>query len=170
MPCAIKHSGCDRTHLPCREDAAGLGEVQSRNVLVRIKANDEGGDTERPDSTRLRVLLLDARDVSRNVFDRYGVLDSEPMRLALYPGLVDEDTCVCSQTCAGETVGERASALSVSVLRGAALRSERRRAVTHRRKQRRRAHRAWQSCGLFAGPAAEGGTSSRRPAPPRPCP
>ena len=95
-------SGLEVTYFPCREDAAGLGEIQPRNVLVRVKANDERCDTERPDSTGLRVLLLDACNVSRDVLDRYRVLDSEPVRLALYPGLVDEDTRVSRQACGHE--------------------------------------------------------------------
>lgn len=83
-----------RAHLPRGEDAAGFGKVESRCLVVCIESDDEGRDSERPDTATLRVLLLDPGDVPRDVLYRHRILDGQTVRLALYAGLVDEDTGV----------------------------------------------------------------------------
>ena len=81
-----------------------------------VAANDEGGDTEGTDASGLGVALrgyvrcdrkgnargtylLDASDVTRNVFDSDGIFNGEAMALALYPCLVNQDATVGGETC-----------------------------------------------------------------------
>ena len=66
-------------HLPARKDTAWLREVQFGRIVIRVKSNDECCDTERSDSSALRILLLDARNVPRNVLDRNGILHCQAM-------------------------------------------------------------------------------------------
>lgn len=87
--------------LPGRVDSRGLGHEQVRHSVVGVKADDEGRDTERAHTTRLGVLLLDARNVLGNVLDGDGVLDSEAVGLALDARLVDQDTAVGGETWTG---------------------------------------------------------------------
>lgn len=50
-----------KAHLPCREDAARLGEVQARARVVVVEADDEARDAKRPNASRLGVLLRSQR-------------------------------------------------------------------------------------------------------------
>jgi hypothetical protein len=47
----------DITHLPSTVDTTGFCLVQSRSVVIRVEANDESGDAERTNTTRLGVPL-----------------------------------------------------------------------------------------------------------------
>ena len=108
-------------HLPGAEDAAGLGHEEAWGGVVVVEADDEARDTERPDSSALRVFLmfrertharalaaastvkvegkdlLDLGNVARDVLDRDGVLDGQAVTLALYASAVDQDPRVGSQ-------------------------------------------------------------------------
>lgn len=115
--------GGDDAHLPCGKDARGFGQVEARGRVVVVKASDEARDAERPDSSRLgvalrrahsgqlpdspsqnrvrtgaRTYLLDSSNVPRDVLDRDGVLDRQPVRLALCPCAVDQDARVGGET------------------------------------------------------------------------
>ena len=79
-------------YLPCRVDTAGLGHVQPGLAVMRVKANNEGRNTERTDTTGL------GGNVLGDVFDADGVLDGQTMGLAFDTGFVDEDTSVGSET------------------------------------------------------------------------
>ena len=103
-------------YLPCRVDTAGLGHVQPGLAVMRVKANNEGRNTERTDTTGLGVSLymsastglmrampkvahlLNTGNVLGDVFDADGVLDGQTMGLAFDTGFVDEDTSVGSET------------------------------------------------------------------------
>lgn len=67
------------TYLPARKDTARLREVQFGRVVVRVKSNEEGRDAERSDASALRVLLLNACNMPRNVLDRNGILHCQAM-------------------------------------------------------------------------------------------
>lgn len=57
-----KASKCEivgRAHLPFTVDTAGFGLIKSRLGVVRIEAYNESRDTERADTSRLRVFLHD---------------------------------------------------------------------------------------------------------------
>lgn len=45
------------THLPGAVDATGFGLVEARFGVVRVESDDEGGDSERSDTSRLSVSL-----------------------------------------------------------------------------------------------------------------
>lgn len=85
-----------------------------------VEADDKAGDSEWPHSSRLSVALwevigestgrkghgsgrrtdlLNRGDVSGNVLDRDGILNSQAVRLALHASAVDEDTSIGSQSC-----------------------------------------------------------------------
>lgn len=85
----------NQTDLPRRKDTAWLGKVESRSRVIGIETDEKSSDTEWAYTTGLCVFLLDSSNVTRNVFDRHWVFDSQAMRLALYAGFVDEDTSVC---------------------------------------------------------------------------
>jgi len=54
-------------------------------------------DLNKPRS-EYRNHLLNARDMSGNVFDGDGVFDSKPVALAFYPSLVDEHSTIGRET------------------------------------------------------------------------
>ena len=43
--------------------------------------------------------LLDTGNMSRDILDRNRVFNSQAMALALYPGLVNQDTTIGGETC-----------------------------------------------------------------------
>ena len=45
------------SHLPFAVDATGFSLVEAGLGVMRVEANDKGGDSERPDPSRLRVFL-----------------------------------------------------------------------------------------------------------------
>jgi hypothetical protein len=91
-----------RVDEPCRVDSTRLGVEKSSLGAVGVEANNKSTDTERTDTTRLSVALLNLGDVLCDVFDRNGVLDGQTMTLSFQAGLVDKDAGVGVQTSKGE--------------------------------------------------------------------
>ena len=76
--------------LPSGEGPRGVSLVQRGLLGVGVEADDERGQAEGAHPSALRVLLLQAGDVARDVLDGDGVLDGEAVALALDAGTVDE--------------------------------------------------------------------------------
>jgi len=56
------------------------------NCCVDLKrTDDEGGDAERPHAAGLRVLLLHARDIARQVLYAHLLVQRQPVALRLHP-------------------------------------------------------------------------------------
>lgn len=89
--------------LPCRVNTRWLRLVQPRHIIPLIESHNQSTDTKRPDATALRVPLLHAGHIFRDVLNGDGVLDGQAVRLGLYPGLVDEDAGVGVEPRKGET-------------------------------------------------------------------
>ena len=98
-------------YLPSAVDTSWLCLVQSRLVVIWIKANDERRDTKRPNASRLSVPLqtssastwwqdrwktnlLNARDMPCDILHSHWIFDSQTVTLALYPGLVNENPAI----------------------------------------------------------------------------
>jgi hypothetical protein len=81
-------AGC--VGLPSGEGPRGVSLVQRGLLGVGIEADDERGEAEGAHPSALRVLLLQAGDVARDVLDGDGVLDCEAVALALHASAVDE--------------------------------------------------------------------------------
>ena len=83
------------------EDTAGLGLVELWHGVVGVKPDDQSGDTKRPHTARLGVLLLYPRDVLCDVLYADWVLDGESVGLTLDTGFVNEDTAVSGESSKG---------------------------------------------------------------------
>ena len=94
----MEGKGKGRGHLPSGKDAAGFSHVETRCIIVCVKANDERRYTERTDATGLCIALLDACNVPGDELDRDGVLDCQAMRLAFYSRFVDQDPSISSES------------------------------------------------------------------------
>lgn len=68
-----------------------------------IEPNDQRTDPERTNASTLRIPLLHAGDVFRDVLDGDGILDRQPVRLGLDARLVDENPRVGIQSSESET-------------------------------------------------------------------
>lgn len=88
--------------IPSRIDPTGLRLIQHRHLAPRIKPNDQRADPKGPHTARLRVPLLNAGNVLRDILDADRVLDGEAVRLGLEAGLVDEDARVGVEAREGE--------------------------------------------------------------------
>lgn len=75
-------------NIPRAVDTTRLRLVQPRLLTARVKAHNERADTERPDTTTLRIPLLHASHVLRDVLDRHRILHRQAMALRLQPRLV----------------------------------------------------------------------------------
>jgi hypothetical protein len=112
---------------PCRVNSTRLGVEESSLGAVGVEANDESTDTERTDTTRLSVALLNLSDVLCDVFDWDGILNGQTMTLGFQASLVDKDAGVGVETSKGEAdvvVDETnlwGSDTSILELHGAAL-------------------------------------------------
>lgn len=87
---------------PCRVDTTGFSVEESSFCAVGVEANNKSADTERTDTTRLGVALLDLGDVLCDVLDGNGVFNGQTVALGFQTGLVDKDTGIGVQTSEGE--------------------------------------------------------------------
>ena len=69
--------------LPCGVDARRLCLIQTGGLAALVETNNHGADTERSDTTSLRVPLLHTSDVLGNIVNRNRVFDGESVRLSL---------------------------------------------------------------------------------------
>lgn len=67
-------------HLPSGVGSSRISEVQLR-VLVRIKASNHTGNTERTNTASLCVTLLGLGDETRHVFNGRGIFTGEAIAL-----------------------------------------------------------------------------------------
>ena len=83
LAAGVPHHDGGRRSLPGAINMASLGIPQKDTS--RGRTDNEGGDAEGADAAGLRVLLLHARDVARQVLYAHLLVQGQPVALRLHP-------------------------------------------------------------------------------------